>query len=155
MEKLQFTLDDGSIEEFYVEEQTTVGGVTYLLVSDSQEDEANVYIMKETSDPENETACYEMVEDPQEMKMIYDIFSLMLMYLSAIFYYIDQFPQNIQNLFMLNPLYCYISYFRTIVIDGTIPTLNHHLLALLYAVLFLFAGGMIYHKKNQQFLYYM
>lgn len=91
----------------------------------------------------------------RDIQYLHDIFSLMLMYLSAIFYYIDQFPQNIQNLFMLNPLYCYISYFRTIVIDGTIPTLNHHLLALLYAVLFLFAGGMIYHKKNQQFLYYM
>ena len=78
MKKLQFTLDDGSTEEFYIEEQTTVGGITYLLVSDSQEEEANVYIMKEISDPQNETACYEMVEDPQETEMIYDIFALML-----------------------------------------------------------------------------
>ena len=78
MKKLQFTLDDGSTEEFYIEEQTTVGGITYLLVSDSQEEEANVYIMKEISDPQSETACYEMVEDPQETEMIYDILALML-----------------------------------------------------------------------------
>ena len=40
----------GLVEEFFVEEQTTVGGITYLLVSDSQDDEANAYIMKDVSE---------------------------------------------------------------------------------------------------------
>ena len=36
MEKIIFQSDDGTAAEFYVEEQTNIAGVTYLLVSDSQ-----------------------------------------------------------------------------------------------------------------------
>ena len=41
MEKITFTADDGTKEEFYIEEQTRINGVNYLLVSDSMNDEAN------------------------------------------------------------------------------------------------------------------
>ena len=54
MEKIKFQSEDGIIE-FFVEEQTTVAGITYLLVSDSQDDEANAYIMK---DAKSCFACY-------------------------------------------------------------------------------------------------
>ena len=37
MEKIKFQLEDGTEAEFYVEEQTRIGGVAYLLVSDSQD----------------------------------------------------------------------------------------------------------------------
>lgn len=36
MEKLTFQGEDGTTEEFYVLEQTRVGGVNYLLVADSE-----------------------------------------------------------------------------------------------------------------------
>ena len=42
MEKIKFQLEDGTEAEFYVEEQTRIGGVAYLLVSDSQDDEVTV-----------------------------------------------------------------------------------------------------------------
>ena len=35
MEKIKFQSPDGTVEEFYIEEQTMIGGVSYLLVSDS------------------------------------------------------------------------------------------------------------------------
>ena len=38
MEKIKFQLEDGTEAEFYVEEQTRIGGVAYLLVSDSLDD---------------------------------------------------------------------------------------------------------------------
>ena len=50
MEKIKFQLDDGTVEEFYVEEQTRIGGISYIMVSDSLEDEATVYIMKDVSE---------------------------------------------------------------------------------------------------------
>ena len=40
MEKIKFQLEDGTEVEFYVEEQTRIGGTAYLLVSDSLDDEA-------------------------------------------------------------------------------------------------------------------
>ena len=53
MEKIKFQLEDGTEAEFYVEEQTRIGGVAYLLVSDSQDDEATAYIFKDVSEEED------------------------------------------------------------------------------------------------------
>lgn len=84
----------------------------------------------------------------------YDIFLTLLNYLSAIFYTIDRFPESAQRYFMLNPVYVIIKYWRTVVIDMQIPSLNYHLLMAFYALLFLFIGGFMYKKYNHQFLYY-
>ena len=41
MEKIRFTFADGSGEdEFFVLEETTINGSTYILVTDSEEDDA-------------------------------------------------------------------------------------------------------------------
>ena len=74
MEKIRFQLADGTVEEFFIEEQTRIGGVSYLLVSDSMEDEASAYILKD-ADPE---ACYEMLEDEDELQAVYKVFEQML-----------------------------------------------------------------------------
>lgn len=78
MEKIKFQLEDGSVEEFYVEEQTRIGGVAYLLVSDSLDDEANAYILKDMSKDESQDACYEMVEDENELQALFKVFEQML-----------------------------------------------------------------------------
>ena len=54
MEKIRFQLEDGKEAEFYVEEQTRIGGTAYLLVSDSLDDEATAYIFKDVSDDESQ-----------------------------------------------------------------------------------------------------
>ena len=77
MEKIKFQTEDG-IVEFFVEEQTTVAGVTYLLVSDSLDDEANAYIMKDISEEGSPEASYEMVEEEEEMIAISKVFEQML-----------------------------------------------------------------------------
>ena len=86
---------------------------------------------------------------------LYDVFLTLLMYLSAIFYTIDSFPANIQKVFLLNPVFCYIKYFRVVVIDGNLPSFSFNLLCIAYALLALFIGALIYKKNNHQFLYYV
>lgn len=98
------------------------------------------------------SALYLMFRD---MKYLYDIFTLLLMYLSAIFYSIDAYSQQVQYLFYLNPIYVYIRYFRKIILEGTIPKLSFHLLAAVYALIALAIGAVIYKKKNYKFLYYI
>jgi DNA polymerase III delta prime subunit len=78
MEKITFQLDDGTIAEFYVEEQTMIGGTNYLLVSDSLDDEADAYIMKDVSEETSLEACYEMVEDEDEIQAVFKVFEQML-----------------------------------------------------------------------------
>lgn len=78
MEKIRFQSPDGTEEEFFIEEQTMIGGVSYLLVSDSSEEEASAYIMKDVSPEDSPDACYEMVEDEDELQAVYKVFEQML-----------------------------------------------------------------------------
>ena len=91
----------------------------------------------------------------RDMQYLWSVFTMLLMYLSAIFYTLDSFPEKIRTLFLLNPIYVYISYFRLIVIDNSIPSIYHHLIAVGYALVAFGIGALIYKKKNHKFLYYV
>lgn len=91
----------------------------------------------------------------RDIGYLYSIFTMLLMYSSAIFYSIDILPKDFQFLFYLNPVFVYITYFRSIVINGFVPTISYHLLCAFYAVIVLVIGGYIYKKYNHEFLYYV
>lgn len=91
----------------------------------------------------------------EDTKYLYDLFTMLLMYLSAIFYDVAAFSENIQRVFLLNPVYVYIKYIRLIVINGTIPSLQFHALALFYAVAAITIGYWVYKKNNHKFLFYV
>lgn len=78
MEKIRFQSEDGTVTEFYIEEQTRIGGTAYLLVSDSTGDEASAYILKDMSEDTSLEACYEMVEDEDELQAVFKVFEQML-----------------------------------------------------------------------------
>ena len=91
----------------------------------------------------------------RDIQYLYSIFTLLLMYMSAIFYSIETFPQIGKNLFFLNPIYVYIRYFRKIVIDATIPTTWFHLLMMADVIIVVALGCWRYKKYNTRFLYYV
>ena len=78
MDKIKFVTDEGETVEFYVEEQTRVNGTDYLLVTDSMDDEANAYILKDSSEETDPEADYVMVEDDVELKAMSKVFSQMM-----------------------------------------------------------------------------
>lgn len=78
MEKIKFQSEDGTVEEFYIEEQTRIGGTAYLLVSDSMEEEASAYIFKDISEDTCQEACYVMVEDDEELEAVFKVFEQMM-----------------------------------------------------------------------------
>lgn len=91
----------------------------------------------------------------RDTQYLYDVFMRLLMYMSAIFYSIDRYDATIQNLFLINPIYLFIRYFRKIIIEGTIPTVWFHLLMLADVAIFLAIGCWMYKKFNTKFLYYV
>ena len=68
MEKLEFIDENGEKTQFYVIEETRINGINYLLVSesDNEDEEAEAYILKDTSDAASEEAVYEFVEEEEE-----------------------------------------------------------------------------------------
>ena len=91
----------------------------------------------------------------RDIQYLWSIFSQLLMYMSAIFYTIDHYSYTVQCLFLDNPVYLFIRYFRKIVIDAAIPSVWFHLLMLADAAAVLVLGCLMYKKYNTRFLYYV
>lgn len=91
----------------------------------------------------------------RDIQYLWNVFSLLLMYMSAIFYTIDGYEHTVQCLFLLNPVYLHIRYFRKIVIEATIPTIWFHLLMAADVFIALGIGCWMYKKYNTRFLYYV
>ena len=77
-QKIILTGDDGETIEFYVIETTMVGGVNYLLVSETGIPEDDMYVMKDMSAPEDEEAVYEFLDEGDELDSIGKIFDELL-----------------------------------------------------------------------------
>jgi len=79
MEKIIFMSDEfGEEVEFFVLEQTKVNGVSYILVTDSEEDDAECLILKDMSSAEEMDSIYEIVEDEVELTALLKIFEELL-----------------------------------------------------------------------------
>ncbi len=79
MEKITFVPDGEEAVDFYVLEQTTIGGVNYILVTDAEEDEeGEAYILKDISEADAEERVYSMVEDDTEFDAVSAVFENML-----------------------------------------------------------------------------
>lgn len=91
----------------------------------------------------------------RDVQYLWSVFTQLLMYMSAIFYTIDHYSYTVQCLFLANPVYLFIRYFRKIVIEATIPTLWFHLLMLADVLFVLMIGCWMYKKYNHKFLYYI
>ena len=79
MEKIKFLMEDTQEEvDFFVLEETKISGVPYILVTDSEEDDAECMILKDTSDARSADSLYELVEDDTELKAVLKVFEELL-----------------------------------------------------------------------------
>ncbi len=80
MEKITFTPDgaDGEAVDFYVLEQTRIGGVNYILVTEEEEGDGEALILKDLSSDGEAESIYAIVEDEKELAAIADVFSDMM-----------------------------------------------------------------------------
>lgn len=78
MDKVSFTLEDGTVVEFYVLEQTRLGGKDYLLVTDKEEGDADALILRDMSVDGDEEAAYEIVTDDRELSAVAAMFEDMM-----------------------------------------------------------------------------
>ncbi|MDE6221911.1 MAG: DUF1292 domain-containing protein [Lachnospiraceae bacterium] len=80
MEKITFMPDgEEAAVDFYVLEQTTIGGVNYILVTDAEEEEdGEAYILKAFPGADDHEQVYRMVEDEDELAAVAGVFENML-----------------------------------------------------------------------------
>ena len=84
-----------------------------------------------------------------DISHFYSVFTLILMYASALFYPMEIVPANIQIIFSLNPLYVAIVCFRDSILYGVFPDI----LALFYLAMFsimVFAVGFLLFRIHEK-----
>ena len=76
IEEKMITLEteEGESLDFYVLEQTKINGISYLLVTDTEDEDGECYILKDRSKAEDQEAIYEFVEDDSEIDNLFGIF---------------------------------------------------------------------------------
>ncbi len=75
MDKITIEIEEGKTADFYVLEETTVGGVDYFLVTEEEEGDGEAMILKDLSKKDDSDAVFEFVEDDTELKAIGAIFA--------------------------------------------------------------------------------
>ena len=78
MEQDQIVLENGEKLVFYVLEQTRIAGRSYLLVTDSKDEEATAVILRDDSEDTDLESVYVFVEDDAEFEAIAGVFEGML-----------------------------------------------------------------------------
>ena len=86
---------------------------------------------------------------------IYSVLLTVWMYASPVIYPVAILPGWLQSLMKLNPLYHYITYFRNIMLYGTLPSLTDNLVCILFALAALAFGITVFRKAQDKFILYI
>ena len=78
LEKITFRPDDDEAVDFYVLEQTRIGGYNYILVTDVEEGDGDALILKDLSPDGEEEGIYTIVSDDDELEAVAGVFESML-----------------------------------------------------------------------------
>ena len=78
MDKIVFTPEGGEPVRFYVLAQTRLGGIDYILVTDSEDGDGEALILRDTSSLDEDEAVYEIVTDDEELNAVAAVFQNIL-----------------------------------------------------------------------------
>jgi len=91
----------------------------------------------------------------RDVKYLYGVFTVLLMYASAIFYPISIIPKEYSFVFQINPVYCAISGFRDSILYGTFPNLSTLFFLAIVSILAFVVGIIIFYKTQDKFILYI
>ena len=78
LEKITFFPEGEDPVEFYVLEQTRIGGINYILVTDFEDGDGEALILKDLSKDGEEESLYAIVSDEAELDAVASVFENML-----------------------------------------------------------------------------
>lgn len=79
MDKIEFCpVGEEKSVGFFVVEQTRINGVSYLLVTETEDEDAQAWILKDLSKDGEEESVYTFVEDDDELEAVSKIFAELL-----------------------------------------------------------------------------
>ena len=90
------------------------------------------------------------------IQYIYNVLTTAWMYLTPIFYPMEQLPESVQKAIKIfNPMYQYITQFRTISLHQTLPAAGDVVYGFAIAFVFLIVGSWAFIRKQDDFILYI
>ena len=88
----------------------------------------------------------------RDLNYLWNIFTLMLMYLTPLFYPVTILPAWLSPYMGLNPLYHFVDYFRALVMRGQVPVLWENIVCIGFALASLCLGTYVFMSKQERFI---
>lgn len=91
----------------------------------------------------------------RDIQFLWGVLTTIWMYLTPIFYPVSILPEGIRTIVELNPLYYYVTFVRTCIIDGVSPEPVMYVQCLLFALGVLVIGALVFKKSQDKFVLYL
>lgn len=91
----------------------------------------------------------------RDVQFLWGVLTMIWMYLTPTFYPVDILPKEVAWVLDINPLYYYISFVRTCIIDGVSPEPIMYVQCFLFAIAFFAVGAFVFKKSQDKFVLYL
>lgn len=91
----------------------------------------------------------------RDIQHLYSVITTMWMYLTPVIYPASSLKGPLLKIMELNPMYYYVTYFREVVMYGTVPDLKFNLICTGFALTSLIIGTLIFKKRENTFILYL
>ncbi|WP_312612941.1 ABC transporter permease [Oscillibacter sp.] len=91
----------------------------------------------------------------RDVQFLWGVLSMVWMYLTPIFYPESILPESIAWVLKCNPLYYYVTFTRTLIIDGVSPEPVVYAQCALFALGTLLVGAFVFKKNQDKFVLYL
>ena len=91
----------------------------------------------------------------RDIQFLWGVLTTIWMYLTPIFYPVSALPEGVQTVVKMNPLYFYVTFVRTCVIDGVSPEPVMYAQCAAIGLLMLLIGAAVFKKSQDKFVLYL
>lgn len=91
----------------------------------------------------------------RDIQFLWGVLSMIWMYLTPIFYPASILPENVAWLLDINPLYYFVTFARTCLIDGISPEPIVYVQCMLFSLVMLAIGAFVFKKTQDRFILYI
>lgn len=91
----------------------------------------------------------------RDVSQLYSVITLAWMYLTPMFYPDTLLKEVFPAALIWNPMYHYIAYLRSLVLEGVLPGLKENLICLAFSVSVFLIGIVVFYKKQDKFILYI
>lgn len=91
----------------------------------------------------------------RDITHLYGVLTMAWMYWTPIFYDMAILPENVQKTISWNPMYSYITFFRSLVVYGQIPGGDVWMMCIVCSLISLALGLLVFKKLQKNFILYI